>query len=214
MSDYPINLHIAERHCAVLGGGAVAERKVLSLLEAGACVTVMSPQLTPRLAELAGKRRITHSDGPYEAGCLADFFIVICATGDRLVNRRAAQEARAHGSLVNVVDDADQGNFTVPAHIVRGDLMITVSTGGKSPVFARRLREEIGAQYGEEYGMYLELISKVREEMKEKLPTAREREVFWREAVCQDVLGLLRQGKLKEAEAKIKNAISSNGTES
>lgn len=212
MSYYPINLNISGRSCAVLGGGKVAERKAISLLNAGAAVTVISPELTPDLAKLAGARRIIHIARPYEAGCLADFFIVICATDDRIINKQAAQEARDKGALVNVVDDPDQGDFSVPAHIVRGDLMITVSTGGKSPVFARRLREEIGATYGEEYGMYLELIARVRDEMKEKLPATREREVFWREAISQDVLSLLRQGKIKEAEAKIKNAVSGNGT--
>lgn len=211
MAYYPINLNISGRSCAVLGGGKVAERKTVALLKAGAAVTVISPELTPGLVMLADARRIVHMARSYKTGCLAGFFIIICATDNRLINEQAAREARDQGALVNVVDDPAQGNFSVPAHIARGDLMITVSTGGKSPVFARRLREELSATYGEEYGVYLELIAKVRDEIKEKLPTFREREGFWREAISQDVLSLLRNGKIKEAEAKIKNAISSNG---
>ncbi|MEN6413842.1 MAG: bifunctional precorrin-2 dehydrogenase/sirohydrochlorin ferrochelatase [Veillonellales bacterium] len=214
MPFYPVNLQIAGRPCAVLGGGAVARRKAESLLAAGAEVTVFSPKLTPRLAELAGNRQLLHVDRPYRQGDLQGFFIVICATDNPEVNQSAAEEARCRGALVNVVDSPELGDFNVPAQVVQGDLLLTVSTGGKSPALARRLRQELSERYGMEYGIYLTLIAKVRQEMKQRLATAKQREYFWRETIDENVLDLLRQGRIEEAEAGIRHAIGCIGTES
>jgi len=212
MPFYPVVLHLAGQHCAVVGGGAVAERKVLPLLNAEAKVTVISPHLTPRLAEMAEARLIVHIDRPYRFGDLEGFFLIICATDKNDINQQAAVEARGYGALLNVADEPDLGNFSVPAQVVRGDLLITVSTGGKTPAMARRLREELAQQYGPEYGMYIDLLGKLRQEMKARLATAKDREVFWRETIDRDILELLRQGKIKEAEARVRYAISSTWT--
>jgi len=212
MPFYPVNLHIAGKRCAVIGGGEVAERKVGTLITAGASVTVFSPQLTPGLSELAQAQRIHYVDRPYRQGDLAGFFLVICATDQPAVNQAAAQEAQANGALINVADAPELGNFSVPAQIVRGDLVMTVSTGGKSPALAKRLRQELSARYGQEYGLYLDLVAEIREKMKARLATAKDRETFWRETIDEEVLFLLRQGKIKEAEAKIRNAIGCFGT--
>lgn len=212
MPFYPVVLHLAGQRCVVVGGGAVAERKVLPLLSAEAKVTVISPQLTPRLAELAEARLIVHIDRLYQMGDVKGFFLIICATDNSDVNRQAAAEAREYGALVNVVDAPDLGNFSVPAQVTHGDLMITVSTGGRTPAMARRLKEELAQTYGPEYGMYIDLIGRLRQEMKGRLSTAKDREVFWRETIDKDVLELLRQGKIKEAEARVRYAISSTWT--
>jgi len=211
MADYPVNLRLAGRRCLVMGGGAVAERKAKSLLAAGAAVTVLSPGVTPSLAAMAADGRISHIPAVYTEGVIEDFFIVICATDDVGVNRRAAKEARARGALVNVVDAPDLGDFTVPACISRGDLLVAVSTGGKSPALARRLREELEARYGPEYGMFLAVLSRLRAEMKERLATAEERGDFWREALGEDVLALLKAGDVGAAEEKIKYAATRFG---
>lgn len=214
MPFYPVNLQIAGRHCAVLGGGAVAQRKVRSLLAAGAQVTVFSPEMTPLLAELVQSGQLRHVDRLYQPGDVRGFFIVICATDNQVVNRSAAEEARCQGALVNVADAPELGNFTVPAQIVHGDFLLTVSTGGKSPALARRLRQELARQYGEEYGLYLDIIATVRREAKQQLATAKQREAFWRENIDENVLDLLRQGRIEEAEARIRHAIGCIGTES
>ncbi len=211
---YPVNLQIDGRRCAVVGGGSVAARKVVSLVEAGACVTVFSPALTDCLTEMAVNGQIIHVDRPYCQGDLAGYFIVICATDDRDSNRQAAEEGHRSGALVNVVDDPAACDFSVPAQVARGDVLFTVSTGGKSPALARRLREELAGRYGPEYGEYLELVAKVRDELKTRLATSRDRESFWRETIDSDILVLLRQGKIKEAEAKIRNAAGCTGTKS
>lgn len=214
MAIYPVNLQIDGRRCAVVGGGSVAERKVVSLVGTGACVTVFSPELTVCLAEMAASGQIVHVDRPYSQGDLENYFIVICATDNRDINRQAAEEARRAGALVNVADDPEACDFTVPAQVVRGDVLFTVSTGGKSPALARRLREELAGRYGPEYGKYLELVAKARDEIRTRLATSRDREQFWRDTIDNDILALLQQGKIEEAEAKIRNATGCTGAKS
>lgn len=211
MPVYSINLDVNARQCACVGGGTIAARKVEDLVEAGACVTVISPSLAPALAQLASDKKIIHIAQPYQPGVIGAFFMVICATDDRSVNQAAAQEARSKGALVNVVDAPGLGDFTIPSKIKRGDLLITVSTGGKSPALAKKLRLELEALYGPEYGTYLAWIGTVREQLKHCLKTSKERECFWQQTIDDEVLSLLRQGKLKDAEEKIKYAIGCTG---
>lgn len=214
MPVYPVNLRIEGKACAVIGGGRIAERKVRSLLTAGAAVTVISPRLTEALQALAATRMISYIEGPYQAGQLTSYFIVICAADDAAVNKEAAREAAACGALVNqAADDAD-GDFSVPAQVRRGDLLLTVSTGGQSPVLAKQIQQELAEQYGEEYALYLELAGRLRQQLKEQLPFSTQRELFWRQAIDRDILVLLKQGKLKEAEERIQHAAGCFGTQS
>ncbi len=214
MAYYPVNLRLAGRECLVVGGGAVAERKVESLLAANGRVTVLSPAVTPRLADLAAAGKIIHIPEAYRPGAIGNFFIVICATDNDGVNSQAAAEAKRRGALVNVADEPDAGDFTMPASVVRGDLMLTVSTGGKSPALAARLRRELEERYGPEYGQYLTLLARLRAEIKERLATAAGRGDFWREALDGEILALLKAGKVREAEEKITDAVSRFGTQS
>lgn len=214
MNAYPINLRLEGRRCAVLGGGQVAQRKLAVLLDSGADITVISPAVTPLVAGWVAAGHISQISSIYSPGLLAGFFLVICATSDYLVNRTAALEARRSGALVNVIDDPELCDFTVPAQVAQGDLLITVSTGGKSPAMARRLREELARQYGPEYGTYLDLIGRIRQDVRKQLSSSREREVFWQESLTAEIFTLLRQGDLKKAEEKIRNAIGCAGTQS
>lgn len=214
MELYPINLKLTGRRCAVVGGGAVAERKVASLIAAGANITVFSPELTPGLSGFLETGRLTWVPRAYRTGDLHNFFLVFCATDRREINRQAAEAAQAAGALVNIADAPELSDFHVPAHITHGDLLITISTGGSSPALARRLREEMAARYGPEYGQYLALIAKLRPEMKKRLATAKAREKFWRETVDQEVLDLLKEGKFSEAEERIRHAACCIRTES
>jgi precorrin-2 dehydrogenase/sirohydrochlorin ferrochelatase len=214
MTYYPVNLRLAGRDCLVVGGGAVAGRKAEALLAAGARVTVLSPELAPPLAALAAAGKVVHRPEPYRPGAIGNFFIVICATDDAAVNSQAAMEARRGGALVNVADDPEAGDFTVPARVARGDLLLTVSTGGKSPALAARLRRELEERYGPEYGEYLALLARLRDEVKENLAGAAARGDFWREALDGEILALLKAGRVREAEEKIIDATGRFGTES
>ena len=99
----------------------------------------------------------------------------------------------------------------MPANFERGDLIITVSTSGKSPALARSLKNNLKEQYGEEYGIYLDLISQIRTELKDGLSTANDRQDFWRRAFDSKILDLLKEGKVEEAKERIINAVSSTG---
>ncbi len=207
VSFYPVNLQINNRSCLVVGGGSVAERKVQSLLAAGASVAVLSPEITEALADMARERRITYISRCYQHGDIGGFFIVICATNNKEVNQWIADEANQAGALVNVIDAPENGNFVVPSQIARGDLLLTVSTNGKSPALAKKIGAQLAQQYGPEYGLYLDLLAKARLKIKEVISSSKERELFWRQMIDDQVINLLKEGKIQEAEAKINNAI-------
>jgi len=211
---YPINLDLKNRLCAVLGGGNVALRKVKTLLAAEARITVIAPVLTGDLAHLAEIGRVNWLGKKYEAGDLRGFFLVICATNNSQTNIKAAIEAKRESALVNVVEPSHLSDFTVPAQVRRGDLLLTVSTGGKSPALARQLRRELEKDFGDTYGAWLEQLALLRKEMRSRLESSHDREMFWRQALDAEVLELVKRGELKKAEAKIRDAIGSFGSES
>ena len=134
---YPIFLNIRGKRCVVVGGGPVALRKVNILLEHEANVEVISPELCPELSQLAKSRAIQVLQRNYNGGDLQGVFIAIAATDDGEINNKVAEEARAKGVLVNVVDDLEHSDFIVPSQFRRGDIAIAVSTAGKSPALAR-----------------------------------------------------------------------------
>ena len=214
MVFYPINLNIKDKKCVVIGGGIIATRKIKSLLAAQAQVLVISPQVTSIIQTLIDNQKINYIARDYQAGDIKGCFLVICATNNKAVNKMIAEEAESLGLLFNVIDDSTDSNFTVPAVIRRNDLLLTVSTNGKSPAVAKQIKAELSLIYGEEYGYFLNLIAKYRQELKTKVKTSKKRECFWRDNLNKDILTLLKEGKLDEAEAKIKDAIGSFGAKS
>lgn len=214
MAGYPIQLEIENMPCLVVGGGGVALRKVKSLIEAGARVTVVSPVLCEGLAELAAGGRIDCIARGYHGGDAEGYRLVICATDDGALNRSIAREAKAGGALVNVIDAPEEGNFTVPAQVASRELLLTVSTGGISPAFSRMLRRELEETYGSVHGDFLAHLGQWRDEVKTLLPTAKERGAFWRSVLTEDVMQMLRDGKIKQAEESVQDAISSIRTQS
>lgn len=210
---YPMNLDLTGRRCVVVGGGKVAERKVIGLLSAGGRTTLIAPHLTERLLELARAGLVDWYELSYMQGMLKGLepLLVFCATGSAEVNELAAQEARELGALVNDVTEPESTDFTVPASFRRGDLLVTVSTEGVSPGFARAMRRELEQEFPESFGPWLERLKEMRAEMKEKLSGSGERQDFWRQALSPRVLDLVRSGKLEQAEAEIRNAITDVG---
>jgi precorrin-2 dehydrogenase / sirohydrochlorin ferrochelatase len=194
MRYFPVNLDIRGRPVVVVGGGAVAARKCLSLLAAGARVSVIAPALAPILRELAANGRITHLAREYGKGDLAGAFLVFAATGHGPVNRAVAEEAKERGIPADIADAPALCDFTSPAVITRGELLLTVSTGGKAPALARRVREELENRFGPEYAAALDLLGKVRE----KLLTAKADSAYNKEIlntlVDHDLPALLKSG--------------------
>jgi precorrin-2 dehydrogenase/sirohydrochlorin ferrochelatase len=165
MQYYPVNLDVKDRNCLVVGGGGVGTRKVRTLLECGARVTVISPEATPELEALAGRGRIQWHARDYRASDLDDTFLVIGATDDQRLNRKIHQDAELAQRLCNIADQPDLCNFILPAVMRQGDLMLTVSTGGKSPAFAKHLRQQLERDYGPEYGALLQLMGAIRKRL-------------------------------------------------
>lgn len=162
MKYYPVQLDIRNRNCLVVGGGDVGNRKAKGLLGCGATVTVVSPRVCESLRKLADKGTIRWKPRAYRSSDLENVFIVIGATDDEALNLSIYTDASARNVLCNIVDRPEVCNFILPAVVHRGDLVITVSTSGKSPAYARRLREELEKRYGVEQEVFLRLMGEVR----------------------------------------------------
>ncbi len=191
---YPIYVQLHERPCIVIGGGRIAEGKVEGLLAAGANVTIISPDLTSHLRTLVEQNSITYISRVYQPGDLADFFMVICATDQSEINHQVWQEASANQQLVNVVDDTPRCNFIAPAILRKGDLAIAISTGGRAPALAVRLKERLEEQLGPEYERFLELSRQLRAPLAKHIPDFETRKKLWYELVDSNVLEQLSQG--------------------
>ncbi len=207
--QYAVTLNLAGRPCTVVGGGTVALRKVESLLEEEASVTVISPALCPQLAELAEANRLSWIAAPYRDGQLAGSFLVIAATDRRDVNRAVARWCEAHQVLVNVADSREESSFAVSAAVRRGDLLLAVSTGGVSPAIARSIRERLEEEFGPEYGVMLEIVAAAREEAMCGIKDASKRREFLQRLAEMDLPGELRGTSREEVENKVRACLSS-----
>jgi precorrin-2 dehydrogenase/sirohydrochlorin ferrochelatase len=159
---YPIFLDLTRRCCLVVGGGTVAERKVQGLLAAGADVVVVSPTLTETLRTWAVDNLLTRLQRPFRDEDVEGCALVIAATDRVEVNAHVAKTARRRGIWVNVVDTPGVCDFIAPAVLRRGPLQIAISTGGRSPMLAKRLRQGLEALIGPEYGELADLLGAMR----------------------------------------------------
>lgn len=203
---YPISLNLSQQPCLVVGGGSIAERKVSSLLACGARVRVVSPTLTPGLKQMYDGGQISYRQGEYQTSDLEGVFLVIAATNRDKVNRRIANEAMERNILVNVVDDPPHGNFYVPAVVRRGSLQIAISTDGKSPLLARKIREELEERYGPEYGLLADLLGEIRTDVLAHTPDPEKRRGLLTALVDDQVLQLLANGETERAKERVMNA--------
>lgn len=207
MAHYPVNLDLEDKRCLVVGGGEVAERKVEMLLDFGGRVVVIAPELTPRLESLAADSSVEHVACTYRPGMLKGAFLVIAATDEPEVNHAVAEEARHLGILVNVVDDPDFCSFFVPAVVRRGDLVIAVSTSGRSPSLARRLRERLEEELTPAYGDLADLLGELRDEVKAKYSDPADRTDAYCRILDSETLSLLSEGKRDEAIERARKCI-------
>ncbi len=159
---YPVNLNINEKLCLVIGGGAVALRKIRSLLDGGASVRVISPVLDPELKVLARRRKIDWIERGFVEGDLKGAFLVFAATSNRVVQDQIMEEATKYSVLLNSADDPPNSQFHVPAHFRRGQMLVTVSTGGGSPALAKKIRQQLEKEIEPEYEAVVELLSQIR----------------------------------------------------
>ena len=202
MTHFAVGLDLRDRRCVVVGGGSVAERRTGGLLASGARVTVVAPTLVPGLEARAAAGEIAVRRRPYVEGDLAGAFLAIAATDAPEVNAAVAAEARARGVLVNVADDPARGDFIVLATVRRGDLQIAISTGGRSPALARRVREDLERLLPPEYDQLLAVQAELRTELQQAgVAVAPEQ---WQAALDAEVLALLRAGDRAAARARLR----------
>jgi precorrin-2 dehydrogenase/sirohydrochlorin ferrochelatase len=159
---FAIFLKLDRRPCLVVGGGAIAEGKIASLLRSGARVTVVSPELTPALLQHAHRDEIRWEARGFQASDLDGTFLVVAATSSCEINALVYREADQRGILCNAVDQPQECHFHYPAVVDRGALQIAISTAGLSPSLAQRLRKELEIQFGPEYGRWVEWLGRMR----------------------------------------------------
>ena len=208
MRLYPLALKVAGRRCVVVGGGRVAERKAASLHECGADVVVVSPELTPELEALAARGAVAVSRRGFEAGDLEGALLAIAATDDASVNEAVLAAGKARGVLVNVVDKPELCDFYVPACVTRGDLQITIGTGGACPALAKRLRKELSEQFGPEYESFVGLAERLRVALLERDSEPAMRKEILNAFLASPALSLLAEGREEAAEQILSEHLS------
>ncbi len=208
---YMISLNLKYKKCLVVGGGKVAERKVRSLLECRALVYLVSPGVVPELSSMAAEGLLNYRQGSYKSSDLDDMFLVFGATGEEEVNRQIAEDCSRRNLIVNIVDDPAKCNFYVPATVRRGPLTIAVSTGGKSPLLARKIREELELVYGPQYGDFLEILGAFREEILKNITDPEKKKKKLEDLVSNEILSMLRKGRLEQAKEMLSGAYNGSG---
>jgi precorrin-2 dehydrogenase/sirohydrochlorin ferrochelatase len=205
-SYYPIALDLHDKPCLLVGGGVIADGKVDALLAAGARLSVVSPRVLPRIAALAEAGRLILHRRPYRPSDVAGAFLVIGATDDKAINAGVAADGRAAGALVNAVDDIPNCDFFAVALVRRGDLQVAISTNGRSPAFARWMREHLDATLPAEYGDLLAVLGDVRDTLKARGPIP----VYehWQAAITDEVLVALANGDRDRAHGQILAALT------
>lgn len=207
MQHLPVFLKLAGKPCLVVGGGAVAERKVGLLLRAGAQVTVVAPALTAGLAALAGERRIRHRAADWHEALPGAPWLVIAATGDPAVNAAVARAAERRGVLCNVVDDGESSGFILPAIVDRSPVIVAIGTGGRAPVLAQRLKNALEAWLPARIGVLAERAGRWRALVRKRFSTPDERRRFWQRFFDGPAAQHLLAGRDGEAEALVRREL-------
>ncbi|QGG47766.1 precorrin-2 dehydrogenase/sirohydrochlorin ferrochelatase family protein [Heliorestis convoluta] len=207
---YPIILKLESRPCLVVGGGKVAERKVNSLVDAGAKVAVISPMITENIQKWVDQGTVRYQGRGYQEGDAAGYFLVVAATDLQEVNDLVTRDCNQRNILINTVDNPEGSNFYVPATIRRGDLQIAISTGGASPAVARRIRQSLEVQFGEEYGEFLTLMARLREQVLREVPCPVRRKAIFDSLADADLLELIKCGEEKRLKERVAQCLSSS----
>jgi precorrin-2 dehydrogenase/sirohydrochlorin ferrochelatase len=204
---YPMMVDLTGRRCLVVGGGRVAERKVALLIECEANVEVVSPAITPKLAALASTGAIRLARRAVRSEDLPGAFLIFVATDDPEINQAVATEAREAGSLVNVSDAPESCGFLVPSVVRRGDLTISISTGGGSPALAKRIRQKLDEAIGPEYEAFLKALRELRTQAQKAISDPAERQAVFRRAMDSELFGHAARGDRAAVKACIGNLL-------
>ena len=201
MKYYPVHLDINNRDCLVVGGGGVGSRKVKTLLACGARVTVVSREVSDPLQELAASGKIRLEQRSYRSDDLDGMFLVIGATNDEKLNRQISGDAEKLNTLCNIADRPEVCNFILPSIVHRDDLVITISTSGKSPALAKKLRKTLEEQFGEEYGELLKLMGAIRKKLLRQAHEPEAHKPLFEQLINSDLIGMIQEHKIEDINA-------------
>ena len=160
---YPINLELKDVEITIIGGGDVAYRKCKNFLDFGKNVKVVSNKFIDEFYKL--KDKVEMIEDVYKEDYIRNSFIVVASTNNKEINKRVGIYCRNSGKLVNVVDDIELSNYTVPSYVKRGDLLISISTGGKSPSLSSKIKKELEEKYDDSYEEYINILGELRKEI-------------------------------------------------
>ncbi len=201
MRYYPVHLDIQNRKVLVVGGGSVGTRKVKTLLDCGARVTVVSPEVSQQLRELAASGNIILAERSYQSEDLNAVFLIIGATDDEKLNQQIRSDADRLNTLCNIADRPEVCNFILPSIVHRDDLVITISTSGKSPALAKKLRQALENQFGEEYGTLLQLMGAIRKKLLQQAHEPEVHKPLFEQLINSDLIVMIQAGKTEEIDA-------------
>jgi siroheme synthase-like protein len=189
----------------VVGAGRIAARKVESLLDAGAVVTVVAPRVDVEVAAWAEAGRLELHERPFRPEDLDGAWLAVTATDDPAVNRAVFEAGEARRTFVNSADDPANCSFTLMSVVRRGDIVVTIGTNGRSPALATYLKDHVREEMGPEYEALLELLSEAREEMRAGGRSSEDAD--WRAAIDSGILQLIREGRDSEARELLRSCL-------
>lgn len=172
---YPINLKIDDMKVVIVGGGKIAYRKCTNFLAFSKKVVIISKDFIDEFENIKDEVEIIEND--YDEKYIKDAFVVVAATNNKNVNHEIGIYCRQHGKLVNVVDDSSLSNFAVPSFVKRGDLLLSISTGGKSPSLSAKIRQDLEKIYDEDYEEYVNLLGEARQKIIRDVEDVNERKI-------------------------------------
>ncbi len=198
---YPLFIDLNGKTVLVVGGGRVAERKVSDLLDVGARVILVSPEITERLAGWVKTGQIRYLRQSFSPEHMQDVWLVVAATDDPDVQRKVFEQATDRHIFCNVVDQPEFCSFIVPASVRRGDLCISISTGGNSPALARKIRLDLEKSYGPVYAEYVNLAGKLRKQVIDTVAPGPERQSLLSRIADTRIPEMIEQGRVNEVES-------------
>jgi precorrin-2 dehydrogenase/sirohydrochlorin ferrochelatase len=210
MGYYPIFVDLKDRKVLVVGGGSVAGRKIDTLLEYGAVVNLVSFELSDSLKDYIESGKIIYHGKEFREDLLSGMFLVIAATDDPDLNHRISEAAEKINMLINAVDQPADCNFIVPSIVSRGDLTIAISTSGKSPALAKKIRKELTDHFGDEYDLFLKLMGRIRKQVLGEGGTQKENSRIFKKIVNSNIMDEIKKGNLKSAALTLTEILEKN----
>lgn len=204
---YPVGLNIRGKKCMVIGAGRIAQRKVKRLLGYGARVSVISPESTLALKKLAKERKISLKSKSVKLKDLKGAYLVISATENGKVNSLIYSYCRKKNILFNVVDSPKQCTFILPSVLTRGNLNISISTGGISPALSKKLRQDLEKMFGNEYAKFLSIMKTLRPKVIKEIKDPKTRKAFFKKAVDLGLLNILKRNKGSKAKQRLQRLL-------